>query len=173
VRRCIGSYRIAGGYPFGLDLRIWSLRPPKGHNGACRVSIESHGPPLQQSIDCHAMGFFSTTYFLLVPRLHIHDDALGPCCPTDHILAPYTWQLIQSLDDVLSHPGRYSTTFIIILALINGTLTCLIQLETHEAIHCAPQPLGSTTNVFLGNQGAAPLVIIMRALFILADGGLI
>lgn len=45
------------------------------------MSVESHGPPLQQSIDCHTMGFFSIASFLFMPQLSRDDDALGPCYP--------------------------------------------------------------------------------------------
>ena len=162
------------GLHLGLGLPIQDPGPPECHDGTWRVSVESHGPPPQWSIDRHAMGLFNTTYCLLMPQLYKDDDALGPCCPVDHILAPDTWQLIQGPNGVLSHLGRHGWGCIIILALLNGASTCLIQLKAHEAIHCAPQSLGSTTDVLLGNQGANPLVIILRALlFFMSLRGLI
>ena len=80
-------YRIAGGSPFGHGLPVQGLSSPEGLNGTCRVSVESHEPPQQQSIDCQTMGFSNITYCLFVPQLYKDDDALGPCCLTSHILA--------------------------------------------------------------------------------------
>jgi len=74
------------GLHLGLGLPIQDPRPLGVHDGICRVRVESHGPPPQQSIECHAKGFFSTTYFLFMPQPYGDDDALGPHSPAGNIL---------------------------------------------------------------------------------------
>lgn len=122
------------------------------------------------------MGLFRTTLGLIMPQSCRYGDALGPHFPTSHILARNSWYMIMwpRWDSVLpretwkeSNPHYFS---------YGWSINMLIQLETHETISYAlmpSQPLGNTINVFLANQGANPLVIIMRALiFDFSHGGI-